>query len=226
MLDAGIPSPEVEMLSHDLGPLLKSARQQLGMSREALAQSAGVSMRLVAEFERGQRSNVSLESALRLLKSVGITVVARAPHGPAARHGRGATSTSETLAILRSRLDHCLGGLRLSPRSPTRHTSSRPADVRIPASRGRSAPEHEGERRWRVQRRAVAGLRRLHRMPQRTEGRFRPRGRVCAWRARGRTGDWRHRCRPPPITRSSRRTSSPSSASRPIGLICSMRLMA
>jgi transcriptional regulator with XRE-family HTH domain len=72
------------MLSHSLGPLLKSARQQLGLSRDALAAKAGVSLRLVAEFERGQRSNVSLESALRLLKAVGITVVARAPHGAAA----------------------------------------------------------------------------------------------------------------------------------------------
>ena len=70
------------MLSDGLGPLLKSSRQQLGLSRDALASQAGVSLRLVAEFERGQRNNVSLESALRLLKSVGITVVARAPHGP------------------------------------------------------------------------------------------------------------------------------------------------
>ena len=72
------------MLSDGLGPLLKSSRQQLGLSRDALASQAGVSLRLVAEFERGQRNNVSLESALRLLKSVGITVVARAPHGPVA----------------------------------------------------------------------------------------------------------------------------------------------
>lgn len=72
------------MLSHSLGPLLKSSREQLGLSRAALAAKAGVSMRLVAEFERGQRGNVSLESALRLFKVVGITVVARAPHGPAA----------------------------------------------------------------------------------------------------------------------------------------------
>ena len=48
-------------------------------------------MRLVAEFERGQRSNVSLESALRLFTSVGITVLARAPHG-AATEIRGAAA--------------------------------------------------------------------------------------------------------------------------------------
>jgi len=56
-------------------------RGLLARGRDALASQAGVSLRLVAEFERGQRSNVSLESALRLFKSVGITVLARAPHG-------------------------------------------------------------------------------------------------------------------------------------------------
>jgi len=80
-MDFEVFSREVAMLSDGLGPLLKSARQQLGLSRDALASQAGVSLRLVTEFERGQRSNVSLESALRLFKSVGITVLARAPHG-------------------------------------------------------------------------------------------------------------------------------------------------
>lgn len=82
---------EVTLLSDNLGPLLKSARQHLGMSRDALASKADVSMRLVAEFERGQRSNVSLETALRLLRAVGITVVAKAPQGTAAEiKGAGA----------------------------------------------------------------------------------------------------------------------------------------
>jgi transcriptional regulator with XRE-family HTH domain len=92
------------MLSHGLGPLLKSARQQLGLSREALASKAGVSMRLVAEFERGQRSNVSLESALRLFKSVGITVVARAPHVAAAEiRGTGAARLERAARAARRR---------------------------------------------------------------------------------------------------------------------------
>ena len=79
------------MLSDGLGQLLKEARHELGMSRDALAAKAGVSLRLVAEFERGQRGNVALESALRLLKAVGITIIAKTPEGAEARiRGTGA----------------------------------------------------------------------------------------------------------------------------------------
>jgi transcriptional regulator with XRE-family HTH domain len=69
------------MLSEPIGELLKNARQQLELSREELARRGGVSTRLVAELERGQRPNVSLESALKLLNVVGVSVVARAPNG-------------------------------------------------------------------------------------------------------------------------------------------------
>ena len=69
------------MLSDSLGPVLKSARQQLSLSREELASRAGVSARLVAEMERSQRPNVSLETALKLLNIVGVSLVARAPNG-------------------------------------------------------------------------------------------------------------------------------------------------
>lgn len=72
------------MLSASLGPLLKSARRQLGLSRKELASRAGVSPRLVAELERGQRPNVSLESALKLLNLAGISIVARTPDGDGA----------------------------------------------------------------------------------------------------------------------------------------------
>ena len=72
------------MLSDRVGGLLKNARQQLGLSRAEIAQRAGVSVRLVAELERGQRPNVSLESALKLLNVVGVSVVATAPDGAAA----------------------------------------------------------------------------------------------------------------------------------------------
>ncbi len=167
--------------TYGLGPLLKSSRQQLGLSRGALASKADVSMRLVAEFERGQRSNVSLESALRLFKTVGSRSSRgrrtgspprsggrrqRAWSAPrvrctVARRGRGATSTSETPAMLRWRRDHCLGGSRQSPRSPRRPTRSHPADADVPKFRGRSGPADERACRWRTQRRAVGGLRRL-----------------------------------------------------------------
>lgn len=72
------------MLSDHLGPILKSARKQLGLSREELASRAQVSPRLVAELERSQRPNVSLESALKLLSIVGVSLVVTAPNGLAA----------------------------------------------------------------------------------------------------------------------------------------------
>ena len=72
------------MLSDRFGDLLRNARGQLGLSRMELAQRGGVSARLVAELERGQRPNVSLESALKLLRIVGVSVVASAPDGVAA----------------------------------------------------------------------------------------------------------------------------------------------
>lgn len=69
------------MLSDRLGPILKSARKQLSLSRAELASRAQVSPRLVAELERSQRPNVSLESALKLLGIVGVSLVVRTPNG-------------------------------------------------------------------------------------------------------------------------------------------------
>jgi transcriptional regulator with XRE-family HTH domain len=83
------------MLSARIGVLLKGARRYLNLSRADLAERGGVSVRLVAEFERGQRPNVSLESALKLLNVVGVTVIATAPDGAAAEI-RG--EAAETLA--------------------------------------------------------------------------------------------------------------------------------
>jgi len=75
---------ERQMLSDSLGLLLKNARTQLSWSRRELASRAGVSPRLVAELERGQRPNVSLESALTLLNIAGVSIVARTPNGAGA----------------------------------------------------------------------------------------------------------------------------------------------
>jgi transcriptional regulator with XRE-family HTH domain len=69
------------MLASRFGPLLRSARTHRCLSRAQLAERGGVSVRLVAELEQGKRPNVSLESALKLLRAAGVTVVARAPHG-------------------------------------------------------------------------------------------------------------------------------------------------
>lgn len=69
------------MLSEKLGRGLQRARKQIAMSREELARRAHVSVRLVAEVERGERPNVSLETALKLLGIVGVSIVAEAPDG-------------------------------------------------------------------------------------------------------------------------------------------------
>ncbi len=69
------------MLSAKLGGILRHARKQIAMTREELARRAHVSVRLVAEMERGDRPNVSLETALKLLGIVGVSLVAQAPDG-------------------------------------------------------------------------------------------------------------------------------------------------
>lgn len=62
------------------------------MTVEALAAQARVSPRLVSEFERGMRPNVSLETAMRLLQQVGVTLIAApaAQDAAAARAARAA----------------------------------------------------------------------------------------------------------------------------------------
>ena len=69
------------MLASRFGILLRSARRHRRLSRPALAQRGGVSVRLVAELEQGKRPNVSFESALKLLSAAGVSIVASAPHG-------------------------------------------------------------------------------------------------------------------------------------------------
>lgn len=93
------------MFSNRLGELLQHARKQLNMSREELARRAKVSTRLVAELERGQRPNVSLESTLKLLNLVGVSIVAKAPDGATAeiRNSRSAALERTARAALRRR---------------------------------------------------------------------------------------------------------------------------
>ncbi len=62
------------MLSDAIGLELRTARTARGVSRASLAAQAGVSVRLVAELERGERPNVSLETALQLLRALGMTL--------------------------------------------------------------------------------------------------------------------------------------------------------
>jgi transcriptional regulator with XRE-family HTH domain len=69
------------MLATGFGELLRNARKHRALTRAALAERGGVSVRLVAELEQGKRPNVSFESALKLLSAAGVSVVARAPNG-------------------------------------------------------------------------------------------------------------------------------------------------
>ena len=93
------------MLSEKLAELLQRTRKQLGLSREELARRAQVSTRLLAELERGERPNVSLESTLKLLSLVGVSIVARAPDGATAeiRNARSISLERIARAALRRR---------------------------------------------------------------------------------------------------------------------------
>lgn len=58
---------------------LRQGRLARGETQQELAGRVGVSARLWAEVERGERPNVSLETALRLLAAVGIRVQLKGP---------------------------------------------------------------------------------------------------------------------------------------------------
>lgn len=62
------------MLSDQLGARLKCSRKALRLTQRELAQRAEVSERLWAKVERGERPNVSLETALRMLNLVGVSI--------------------------------------------------------------------------------------------------------------------------------------------------------
>lgn len=62
------------MVDEQIGRMLRGARETLGLSQKVLALRAGVSTRLWAEVERGQRPNVSLHTAVRMLAEVGVSV--------------------------------------------------------------------------------------------------------------------------------------------------------
>lgn len=69
------------MLTDQVAALLRTARTALGLSQKELARRAGVSQRLWSEVERGERPNVSLATALRMLSEVGVSVRLTDPLG-------------------------------------------------------------------------------------------------------------------------------------------------
>ena len=60
------------MSALEIGKAIFVARKAQGVSRVELAQRVGVSTRLVGELERGDRPNVSLDTALKLLTELGV----------------------------------------------------------------------------------------------------------------------------------------------------------
>jgi transcriptional regulator with XRE-family HTH domain len=87
------------MLAEQIGALVRGARKDMRLSQSELARRAGVSHRLLAELERGERPNVSLETGMRILGVLGIRVELTDPNGvtreitdpdatAAARHAR------------------------------------------------------------------------------------------------------------------------------------------
>lgn len=69
-------------MSHTvLGAMLRSTRKRLGLTQTDAAKRAGVSVRLWAEVERGERENVSFDTLVRMLSEIGIEVVLEGPAG-------------------------------------------------------------------------------------------------------------------------------------------------
>lgn len=58
----------------ELPSALRAARRSRRVSIVTLAAEAAVSPRLISEFEQGKRPNVSLETVLRLLALVGVSI--------------------------------------------------------------------------------------------------------------------------------------------------------
>jgi len=56
----------------DFGAKLRSARKARGLTQAQAAAMAGVGVRLWNEAEKGKRAQVGLETALRMLRAVGV----------------------------------------------------------------------------------------------------------------------------------------------------------
>lgn len=85
------------MRTDEIAALLRTARNRIGLSQQELARRAGVSTRLMAEVERGDRPNVSFETALRLLHEAGVSVRFASRSTPA-RRGRSPRHADEARA--------------------------------------------------------------------------------------------------------------------------------
>lgn len=66
----------------DFGAKLRSARKIRGLTQVQAATMAGVGVRLWNEVERGKRAQVGLETALRMLRTVGVELRLGEPMDP------------------------------------------------------------------------------------------------------------------------------------------------
>lgn len=100
------------LLPDAMASTLRDARRRRGLSIAALATEAAVSPRLISEFEQGKRNNVSLETALRLLSLVGVTIrlqdaadPSTAAQARAERAARRRSSWTGSLTTLQAQVD-------------------------------------------------------------------------------------------------------------------------
>jgi transcriptional regulator with XRE-family HTH domain len=75
-----------------LGPRVKELREAAGMSQQALAVAAGVSISVVTQIEQGKKADPRLSTVAALASALGVTVdgllVSDRAAAPAPRRGR------------------------------------------------------------------------------------------------------------------------------------------
>lgn len=61
----------------DLGAALRTARRAQHLTQRQVAELSGVSVRLWNETERGKRAQLGLETAIRMLQTLGLDLLVR-----------------------------------------------------------------------------------------------------------------------------------------------------
>jgi len=105
----------VQMASPRLGASVKSARERLGWSREALAYHSGLSWAAIAQIESGRRQEVRVSSLVALASALGVSVdylVGGATTSPGLFNHRVLSYGSDD-AYLAAAVPYLLEGLKL-----------------------------------------------------------------------------------------------------------------
>lgn len=66
-------APKVRQLSQQIGTQIRTARENAGLSQEALAVAAGMTRTNFARIEQG-RTNVTLDSLVKIADGLGLTL--------------------------------------------------------------------------------------------------------------------------------------------------------